>query len=77
MNAPAVDLRADYHGHAIEYACDLDRAYFKDHPGAAEYVRAAVDHEVCVPGGPCLRASRVRVIQVEPGVRLRIPELQS
>jgi hypothetical protein len=42
------DLTTDLHGHATEYAMDLDRAYFTGHPSETTYDRPAVDHEMCV-----------------------------
>ena len=40
-----IDLGADFHGRVVEYACDLDRAWFTDHPGEDVYYREAVEHE--------------------------------
>ncbi len=60
------------HEAAIEAACDLDRAWFVRHPEASSYVRAALEHELCLPGGPCLRYGRVWVWQAAPGVRARL-----
>jgi hypothetical protein len=53
---------------AIERACDIDRAYFKSHPDATEYVRAYIPNEMVS------RCRRVRVVQIKPGIRARIPE---
>jgi hypothetical protein len=74
VSVEAVDLRADYHGHVTDYACDLDRARFAAHPFAAFYTRSAVDHEWCPPGGcaPAATAA-VRIIRLADGVRLRFP----
>lgn len=49
-----IDLRADLHGHAVDFACDQDRRYFVEHPDATWYSRPAIDHELCVPGRPCV-----------------------
>ena len=47
MSDDVVDLSTDLHGHAVDYACDLDRAWFADHPGEDTYYREAVEHEWC------------------------------
>ncbi len=44
-----LDLRADLHGHATEYASDDDRAWFTAHPSAAQRVRPPHEHEWCCP----------------------------
>jgi hypothetical protein len=59
------------HEAAIEAACDLDRSWFERHPETTTYVRPALEHEACVPGGPCVHYRRVQVWQVAPGVRAR------
>jgi hypothetical protein len=59
------------HAAAIEAACDLDRSFFERHPGAVTYVRPALEHEACLPGGPCRSLERVQVWQIEPGLRAR------
>ena len=71
-----IDLRADLHGHAIDFACDQDRRYFRHHPDAVSYQRPAIDHELCIPGSPCVVISPgsviwVSVTQIAPGVRTR------
>lgn len=35
------------HEEAVKAACDLDRAYFDDHPGRDSYIRQPVAHELC------------------------------
>jgi hypothetical protein len=73
MNA---DARLDpLHEQAIEAACDLDRAYFDEHPEAEEYIRRAVDHELCGPFPECFDYARtvIRVMSFGPGVRARMP----
>jgi hypothetical protein len=42
-----IDLRADLHGHALDYARTQDRAWFERHPDAVKYHRPAVPHEWC------------------------------
>jgi hypothetical protein len=56
MSGATIDLRADLHGHAIEYACGLDRAWFDAHPGGVRYHRRPVEHEWCLTGddGQCV-----------------------
>jgi hypothetical protein len=61
------------HEAAIEAACDLDRAWFERHPEASSYVRPALEHELCLPGGPCVSYDRMWVWQAAPGVRARFP----
>lgn len=77
--APVIDLRADLHGHATDYASDLDRAWFAEHPGAQRYQRAPVDHEFCAPGLlSCTEATGVVLVvvtQIRPGLRTRAPFL--
>jgi hypothetical protein len=68
---PTIDLRADLHGHAIDYACDQDRRFFAEHPDLDVYERDGIEHELCLPGHPCSTPRRVLVYQYEPGVRAR------
>ncbi len=80
-----LDLRSDIHGRAIEFANDIDRAFFADHPDVHAYIRPPVEHELCNPiaaaDGHCLRGDLcepgylvfVRVFSVETGVRFRQP----
>jgi hypothetical protein len=68
-----IDLRADLHGHAIDYACDVDRRWFRLHPEAARYLRPAIEHEHCLPGWPCTptRDRWTAVYRLSDDVRLR------
>jgi hypothetical protein len=72
-----VDLSADYHGHTVDFACDLDRRFFRDHPGITRYVRAAIDHELCAnaPDGPCwsIEGHVIEVTAVTEHLRIRRP----
>lgn len=72
-----VDLTADYHGHVIEYACDVDRAYFAGHLAVTVYRRRPIAHELCMnaPDGPCwsLDGYVIEVTAILPGVRVRRP----
>lgn len=52
---------------------DLDRGYQRRHPDHPGYVRAALDHELCPPGGPCWSVATVAVAFLAPGSRLRFP----
>ena len=45
-----IDLRADLHGHVLDYVTGRDRQWFADHPGAVAYIRRAEPHELCIPG---------------------------
>jgi hypothetical protein len=56
---------------AIEEACDLDRAWFADHPGEDYYVREPVRHETCLPGYPCRQPWLIAVSSYGPGLRSR------
>jgi hypothetical protein len=69
------DVRLDPHEGAVEAACDLDRAYFDEHPNEATYVRRPIDHELCGPFETCLDYSTlvVEVVSLGPGVRARMP----
>jgi hypothetical protein len=72
-----IDLAADRHGHAIDYAGDQDRRYFREHPDATRYLRAPIEHEFCIeaPDGPCysLAGHLIEVVTMGPGSRVRIP----
>jgi hypothetical protein len=77
-----VDLSADLHGHAIDYTCDQDRAWFAGHPSAGGYIRPPIPHEWCCPlcladGRGCRsvagRVVGVRVQAIGPGLRTRSP----
>lgn len=61
------------HAGAVEAACDLDRAYALQHKEARGYVRPALAHELCLPGGSCRIVETVRVFFVAPGSRIRVP----
>ncbi len=65
MSAPAIDLRADLHRHAMDYAADVDRRWFRLHP--------AIEHEHCLPGWPCIptRDRWSTVYRLAEDVRLR------
>lgn len=74
-----LDLRADIHGRAIAYACDIDRRHFDENPGTTRYQRAPIDHEFCAPGiAECHELAQVVTVvvtQLAPGVRTRQPLL--
>jgi hypothetical protein len=79
---PHFDLPADLHGHAVDYACDQDRAWFAAHPSAVGYTRLPFAHEFCCPvcvadGRGCRslagRVIAVRVQAIGPGVRACSP----
>lgn len=55
----------------IDQVCEKDRLYFEEQPGVDEYVRPYVPGEFA-PFWP-EDAQIVKVIQVEPGVRIRQP----
>lgn len=66
--------RADrIHERATEAAMALDRGYAARHPDVPGYVRAALAHELCPPGGPCWTVETVAVAFVAPGSRMRFP----
>jgi hypothetical protein len=79
-----INLEAELHGHAICYANDQDRAWFEAHPDQDTYCRPPFEHELCDPRAaaagrcqpvvvPAGRQCLVRVVQVAPGVRFRLP----
>jgi len=78
------DLRADIHGRAVDFANDLDRAFFEQHPGTRTCTRPPVEHEWCGPGadGTCTplpgstpgTVAAVTVVLLGDGLRARIPE---
>jgi hypothetical protein len=69
-----IDLSADYHGHATDYACDQDRRWFGEHPDQATYTRSAVEHEFCQFFPACVElVGEVRVVSVADGLRTRSP----
>jgi hypothetical protein len=78
-----LDLRHDVHGHAIDFACDRDRAWFESHPEETRYTRESFEHEWCIPDadGRCVSVVDpppgttvlVEVSVVGPGLRARRP----
>jgi hypothetical protein len=82
MSEP-LDLRHDLHGHAIEFACDQDRAWFESHPDESCYIREPVEHEWCISDadGRCVSVVDpppgatflVEVFMIGPRVRARRP----
>jgi hypothetical protein len=75
-----LDLRADYHGHVIDYVCDYDRIFLAAHPEVDAFERPAVEHEFCdmiaaSTPGICLdfEGVVVRVTRIAEGVRARRP----
>ncbi|MFI6349116.1 hypothetical protein [Streptomyces sp. NPDC050560] len=69
--ARGVNNRAEFFVRASEYASGLDRKFFESHPNASEYYRKAVDGEF--GRGDYEPSARVRVRQLSPGVRARLP----
>ena len=53
-----------------EAASEDDRIWFEQHPGAKERIRPAYPHEIALSGGA---STKVRVVQIQPGVRARTP----
>jgi hypothetical protein len=53
-----------------DYASEMDRIWFEQHPGATERLRPPYPAELVMCGGAC---AHVRVRQVAPGVRMRMP----
>jgi hypothetical protein len=77
-----LDLRADLHGHALDWLNDQDRRWFREHPGATWYAREPCPHELCDPRfvprcEPLLPSEyddvqvMIQVEQIAPGVRVR------
>ena len=60
---------------AMDWASDLDRAYFRRHPRARQYRRPQVQGEFWPASAP--PGTAVDVILLAPGVRARIPVLAS
>jgi hypothetical protein len=60
------------HHDALEAASALDRGYAQRHPHARSYMRPALEHELCPPGGPCARPTTILVTFWAPGVRSRL-----
>jgi hypothetical protein len=56
---------------ALENAMALDRAFFEANPNVASYERAFVPGESHFQRPPCGYEVRVKVIQLEPGIRTR------
>lgn len=44
-----IDLRADLHGHVVDFVSDQDRRWFDAHPGETVRHRPALPHEFCDP----------------------------
>lgn len=63
----------DLHAIAQEVACEMDRAYFRMHPGATSYTRDHIPHEypdfVYEDG----EVVSVHVHLLGPGMRARLP----
>jgi len=75
-----IDLKADFHGHVIDYVGDQDRAFFAAHPEVQAFERPAFPHEFCnllAGGGPqvCFdfEGVVVRVTRMVDGARTRQP----
>ncbi len=61
-----------WHGAIVDAvsASDAERVAKAGHG----FVRLAVDHEMCPPGGPCMTwPAVVTVVPLAPGVRMRVP----
>lgn len=59
------------YGDIIDRACDRDRTYFEEHPEEDSYWRDYVPGEFWPMALPA--DTRVEVVQVQPGVRVRRP----
>jgi hypothetical protein len=57
---------------STEYASEMDRLWFEQHPGEDERVRPPFPQEWCIAGTVC---TAVHVVQLRPGVRARMPAL--
>lgn len=70
-----IDLRADYHGHVIDFVCDQDRRWLAEHPKGASFMRAAYPHEFCIPfgEGDCVRLSGHVLVAIWSAGRTREP----
>lgn len=61
------------HSKAVDEATDADRRWFADPTAPRSFVRLARPHELCPPGGPCVDPVLLRVVELTPGVRMRLP----
>lgn len=59
-------------GSIIDFVTEEDRRYFEDHPQARSYDRAPHPLELW-PGDIPAKGWIIRVFQIEPGARLRVP----
>lgn len=50
---------------AFDFASEMDRVYFEQHPGVTQYTREAI------PGEHEKGFSHIRVTQMQPGIRAR------
>ena len=57
-------------GSAIDDACDQDRKFFEEHPSRTNYVRRSIPFK---HGMESLHLVYTHVVQLDPGVRVRIP----
>jgi len=57
---------------AVDFVSAEDKRYFEDHPLARHYDRRPFPEELW-PGNTPARGWMVRVYQIEPGVRFRVP----
>ena len=65
----------DSHCIAQEYAMEIDREYFRTHPGETSYVQLHIKNEFApfvYEGYPASAKLGVKVVQIEEGVRARI-----
>lgn len=53
-----------------DYASEMDRIWFEQHPRATERTRHPFPAELVLSGGKC---TSVWVYQIAPGVRIRMP----
>ena len=63
----------DLHAIAQEVAMEIDREYFKTHPGEALYTRAQIPNEFLPQVYAEGEVISVTVHQIAPGMRTRVP----
>jgi hypothetical protein len=63
----------DPHAIAQEVAMELDREYFRMHPGATHYTRAHIPNEYSPQVYADGEVISVTVHQIAPGMRARVP----
>jgi hypothetical protein len=59
---------------AIDAAMERDQQFFAQHPDRSEYIREIIPNELWPLETPPVSAGFIRVVQIRPGIRVRLFE---